>query len=42
MIDFHCHLNLYPDPAEVAERCEKEGIYVLSVTTVVCLASSSQ
>ena len=33
MIDFHCHLDLFPDPAEVAERCENEGIYVLSVTT---------
>ncbi len=33
MIDFHCHLDLFPDPAEVAERCEVEGIYVLSVTT---------
>lgn len=33
MIDFHCHLDLFPDPVHVAERCEKEGIYVLSVTT---------
>lgn len=33
MIDFHCHLDLFPDPAEVAARCEEEGIYVLSVTT---------
>ncbi len=33
MIDFHCHLDLFPDPASVADRCQKEGIYVLSVTT---------
>jgi len=33
VIDFHCHLDLYPDPSNVAERCEREGIYVLSVTT---------
>ena len=33
MIDFHCHLDLFPDPAEVADRCEEKGIYVLSVTT---------
>lgn len=33
MIDFHCHLDLFPDPVSVADRCEKEGIYVLSVTT---------
>lgn len=33
MIDFHCHLDLFPDPQDVAARCENEGIYVLSVTT---------
>ena len=33
MIDFHCHLDLFPHPEQIAERCEKEGIYVLSVTT---------
>ena len=33
MIDFHCHLDLFPDPRQVTDRCEKEGIYVLSVTT---------
>ncbi|MBK82117.1 MAG: hydrolase TatD [Gammaproteobacteria bacterium] len=33
MIDFHCHLDLYPKPTEIASRCEREGLYVLSVTT---------
>ena len=33
MIDFHCHLDLYPKPHEVVERCRKAGVYVLSVTT---------
>lgn len=33
MIDFHCHLDLYPDPQKVVEECGKRGIYVLSVTT---------
>ena len=33
MIDFHCHVDLFPDPRDVVERCETEGIYVLSVTT---------
>ena len=33
MIDFHCHLDLYPDPQKVIEICDKYGIYVLSVTT---------
>lgn len=29
----HCHLNLYPDPYQVAEVCDQKGLYVLSVTT---------
>lgn len=33
MIDFHAHLDLYPDPHSVVRRCEKLGVYVLSVTT---------
>lgn len=33
MIDFHCHLDLYPNPKEVVRRCDAAGLYVLSVTT---------
>lgn len=33
MIDFHCHLDLYPEPGRVAEDCGARGMYVLSVTT---------
>lgn len=33
MIDFHCHLDLYPDPQDVARACAERGLYVLSVTT---------
>lgn len=33
MIDFHCHLDLYPDPASVVAGCERRGTYVLAVTT---------
>jgi TatD DNase family protein len=33
VIDFHCHLDLYPDPHEVARGCVERGLYVLSVTT---------
>lgn len=33
MIDFHCHLDLYPDPHGVARACADRGLYVLSVTT---------
>ena len=33
VIDFHCHLDLYPDPLAVRDECVKRGMYVLSVTT---------
>lgn len=33
MIDFHCHLDLYPDPSPVLARLAREKIYVLAVTT---------
>lgn len=33
MIDFHCHLDLYPDPASVVSECRRRDLYVLSVTT---------
>ncbi len=33
MIDFHCHLDLYPNAEHVVEDCRNRGIYVLSVTT---------
>lgn len=33
MIDFHCHLDLYPDAIQVAEDCKQRHLYILSVTT---------
>lgn len=33
MIDFHCHLDLYPDPHAVRDECLRRKVYVLSVTT---------
>jgi TatD DNase family protein len=33
VIDFHCHLDLYPDAVRVVEDCRRRGLYVLSVTT---------
>lgn len=33
MIDFHCHLDLYPDPILAAREAARSGVYVLSVTT---------
>jgi TatD DNase family protein len=34
MIDFHCHVDLFPDPHELVRACEESDLYVLSVTTV--------
>jgi TatD DNase family protein len=33
LIDFHCHLDLYPNPHAVAVEVAARGAYVLSVTT---------
>lgn len=33
MIDFHCHLDLYPDPEREVREAEAARVYVLSVTT---------
>ncbi|WP_151343436.1 Qat anti-phage system TatD family nuclease QatD [Rhizobium leguminosarum] len=33
MIDFHCHLDLFPEPEKAVAAAEKSGHYVLSVTT---------
>ena len=31
--DFHCHIDLHPNPAALIEHCEKERVAVLAVTT---------
>ena len=33
LIDFHCHLDLYPDPVAAVRKAVEDGTYVLSVTT---------
>lgn len=33
MIDFHCHLDLFPDPLKIANECKDRDLYVLAVTT---------
>jgi len=33
VIDFHAHLDLYPNPHEMARECQARNLYVLSVTT---------
>lgn len=34
MMDLHCHVDLYPDHANVLKDIDNSGIYVLSVTTL--------
>ena len=31
--DFHCHVDLHPNPAGLIQECEEKGIAVLAVTT---------
>lgn len=33
LVDFHCHLDLYPDLATAIDETEREGVYTLAVTT---------
>ena len=33
MIDFHCHIDLYPDPRAVLREVVERGCFVLAVTT---------
>lgn len=33
LIDFHCHVDLYPDPPAVIAKCDQLGIHTLAVTT---------
>lgn len=34
MIDFHCHVDLYPSPHEIARECRERKLIELSVTTM--------
>lgn len=33
LVDFHSHLDLYPDHSKVAATCDLQDVYVLAVTT---------
>ena len=32
-VDFHCHIDLYPDPVALVEQVQSRGVATLSVTT---------
>lgn len=34
MIDAHCHIDLYPNPLQVAGRCEQAGVVTLAMTNL--------
>jgi TatD DNase family protein len=33
LVDFHCHLDLYPDHGAIITECERRGVHTLTVTT---------
>lgn len=33
LVDFHCHLDLYPDPVSAIANADTSGVYTLTVTT---------
>jgi TatD DNase family protein len=33
LVDFHCHLDLYPDLEELVTECERAKVFTLAVTT---------
>lgn len=33
LVDFHCHLDLYPDHDTAVQRCERDEVFTLAVTT---------
>ncbi|MBN8789783.1 MAG: TatD family hydrolase [Terrimonas sp.] len=33
LVDYHCHLDLYPDFENIIEECEKNEVHTLAVTT---------
>ncbi|MEK6409628.1 MAG: Qat anti-phage system TatD family nuclease QatD [Acidobacteriota bacterium] len=33
LVDFHCHLDLFPDPASAVIDADRAGVYTLAVTT---------
>jgi len=42
LIDFHCHLDLYPDPHAVVAEATARGVYILSVTTTPTAFAGTQ
>jgi TatD DNase family protein len=33
LVDFHCHLDLYPDHEELVRECDRHEVFTLAVTT---------
>lgn len=41
-VDFHCHVDLYPNPTEIIEACDSARIITLAVTTTPRAWSQNQ
>jgi TatD DNase family protein len=41
-VDFHCHLDLYPNYLEMIRECEELGIKTLTVTNAPCVWTQNQ
>lgn len=41
-MDLHCHVDLYPDPHVIIQKCKEQGTFVLSVTTTPSAFSTTK
>jgi TatD DNase family protein len=42
LVDTHCHVDLFPDPAAVVAECERERVYTIAVTNAPFVFKNSQ
>jgi TatD DNase family protein len=42
LVDFHCHLDLFPNHGELFKACDREEIFTLAVTTTPRAWSENQ
>ncbi len=40
-VDSHCHIDLYPTPATIVDKCERAGIYTIAVTNAPSLFANT-
>ena len=42
LVDAHCHIDLYPSPADIVRQCEESRIYTVAVTNAPSVFSHTQ